>query len=193
MRNISFSIIAATSMAASPALAASKNPFSAEFWTLTNTDLLVAISFFVFIGVLIYFKVPRIVGDMLDKRAEGIKSDLDEARATREEAQKILAEYERKSQEVQAQADRIVETAKAEAADAAEQAKEDIKASIARRLAAAEERIASAEATAVKDVRDKAVTVAMAAAKDVIAKQTTATEGNKLIDDAIAQVDAKLH
>lgn len=193
MRNISFSIIAAASMAASPALAASKNPFSAEFWTLTNTDLLVAISFFVFIGVLIYFKVPRIVGDMLDKRAEGIKSDLDEARATREEAQKILAEYERKSQEVQAQADRIVETAKAEAADAAEQAKEDIKASIARRLAAAEERIASAEATAVKDVRDKAVTVAMAAAKDVIAKQTTATEGNKLIDDAIAQVDAKLH
>lgn len=193
MRNISFSIIAATSMAASPALAASKNPFSAEFWTLTNTDLLVAISFFAFIGVLIYFKVPRIVGDMLDKRAEGIKSDLDEARATREEAQKILAEYERKSQEVQAQADRIVETAKAEAADAAEQAKEDIKASIARRLAAAEERIASAEASAVKDVRDKAVTVAMAAAKDVIAKQTTATEGNKLIDDAIAQVDAKLH
>ncbi len=193
MRNISFSIIAAASMAASPALAASKNPFSAEFWTLTNTDLLVAISFFVFIGVLIYFKVPRIVGDMLDKRAEGIKSDLDEARATREEAQKILAEYERKSQEVQAQADRIVETAKAEAADAAEQAKEDIKASIARRLAAAEERIASAEATAVKDVRDKAVTVAMAAAKDVIAKQTTATAGNKLIDDAIAQVDAKLH
>ncbi len=191
MRKISF--IAAFSLAASPALAASKNPFSAEFWTLTNTDLVVAISFFVFIGVLVYFKVPKIIGEQLDKRAEGIKNDLAEARATREEAQKILADYERKSQEVQAQADRIVETAKSEAADAAEQAKEDIKASIERRLAAAEERIASAEASAVKEVRDRAVTVAVAAARDVIAKQTTAAEGNKLIDDAIAQVDAKLH
>jgi hypothetical protein len=76
-----FAFIAALSLAASPAFAASKNPFSAEFWTLTNTDLIVAISFFVFIGVLIYFKVPTIVGDMLDKRAEGIKSDLAEARA----------------------------------------------------------------------------------------------------------------
>ena len=191
MRKISF--IAAFSLAASPALAASKNPFSAEFWTLTNTDLVVAISFFVFIGVLVYFKVPKIIGEQLDKRAEGIKNDLAEARATREEAQKILADYERKSQEVQAQADRIVETAKSEAADAAEQAKEDIKSSIERRLAAAEERIASAEASAVKEVRDRAVTVAVAAARDVIAKQTTAAEGNKLIDDAIAQVDAKLH
>src|SRR6056297_620371 len=191
MRKISF--IAAFSLAASPALAASKNPFSAEFWTLTNTDLVVAISFFVFIGVLVYFKVPKIIGEQLDKRAEGIKNDLAEARATREEAQKILADYERKSQEVQAQADRIVETAKSEAADAAEQAKEDIKASIERRLAAAEERIASAEASAVKEVRDRAVTVAVAAARDVIAKQTTAAEGNKLIDNAIAQVDAKLH
>lgn len=188
-----FSFIAAFSLAASPAFAASKNPFSAEFWTLTNTDLIVAISFFVFIGVLVYFKVPKLIGEQLDKRADGIKNDLAEARATREEAQKILADYERKSQEVQAQADRIVETAKSEAADAAEQAKEDIKASIERRLAAAEERIASAEASAVKDVRDRAVTVAVAAARDVIAKQTTATEGNKLIDDAIAQVDAKLH
>lgn len=191
MRKLSF--IAVFSLAASPAIAASKNPFSAKFWTLTNTDLIVAISFFVFIGVLVYFKVPKLIGEQLDKRADGIKNDLAEARATREEAQKVLAEYERKSQEVQAQADRIVETAKSEASDAAEQAKEDIKASIERRLAAAEERIASAEASAVKDVRDRAVTVAVAAARDVVAKQTTAAEGNKLIDDAIAQVDAKLH
>ena len=95
-------------LAASPALAASKNPFSAEFYKLSNTDFIVAISFLLFLGVLFYFKVPAMIGGLLDKRAEGIKSELDEARALREEAQSLLASYERKQREVQEQADRIV-------------------------------------------------------------------------------------
>ena len=68
-----------------------------------------------------------------------------------------------------------------------------MKASIKRRLQAAEDQIASAEAGAVKEVRDQAIMIAIGAANDVIAKQMTATAGNKLIDEAIAEVDAKLH
>ena len=68
-----------------------------------------------------------------------------------------------------------------------------MKTSIARRLAAAEGQIASAEAAALKEVRDQAVIIAVGAARDVIAKQMTATDGNKLIDEAIAEVEAKLH
>ena len=108
--------------AASPAMAASKNPFSAYFWSFGNTDLIVAIAFFVFIGVLFYFKVPAMIGGMLDNRADTIKSELDEARALREEAQQVLADYERKQKEVQEQANRIIEAAKDEAAEAAVQA-----------------------------------------------------------------------
>lgn len=191
MRTYMTAILA--SVVASPALAASKNPFSADFWKLSNTDFIVLLGFIGFIAVLVYFKVPSMLGGMLDKRAEGIKDELEEARALREEAQKVLAEYERKQKEVQGQADRIVETAKEEAAAAAEQAKDDIKASIARRLAAAEDRLKSAENSAVKEVRDRAIEVAVGAANDVVAKQMTAAAGNKLIDDAIAEVDAKLH
>ena len=174
--------------AASPAFAA-----SGPFFSLKNTDFIVLLAFILFILVLIKFKVPSMLGGMLDKRAEGIQSELDEARALREEAQTLLASYERKQKEVQEQADRIVEHAKAEAANAADLAKEDLKASIARRLAAAGDQIASAEAAAVKEVRDQAITVAVSAANEVIAKQMTAAQGNKLIDDAIAEVDAKLH
>lgn len=174
--------------AASPAFAA-----SGPFFSLKNTDFIVLLAFILFILVLIKFKVPSMLGGMLDKRAEGIQSELDEARALREEAQTLLASYERKQKEVQEQADRIVEHAKAEAANAAELAKEDLKASIARRLAAAGDQIASAEAAAVKEVRDQAITVAVSAANEVIAKQMTAAQGNKLIDEAIAEVDAKLH
>ena len=189
-------VIALTSLAilaAGPALAASKNPFSAEFWTLSNTDFIVSIAFILFIGVLFYFKVPGMIGKMLDDRAAGIKSDIDEARALREEAQTLLASYERKQKEVQDQADKIVAQAKVDAEAAAEQARADLKTSIERRLAAAEDQIANAEAAAVKEVRDTAAVVAVQAARDVIAKQMTADSSNDLIDAAIAEVDAKLH
>ncbi|WP_147110645.1 F0F1 ATP synthase subunit B [Tateyamaria sp. syn59] len=180
-------------LVAGPALAASKNPFSAEFWKLSNTDLIVLIAFILFIGVLFYFRVPGMIGKMLDDRASGIQSEIDEARALREEAQTLLASYERKQKEVQAQADKIVEQAKKDAEAAADQARADLKRSIERRMAAATDQIASAEASAVKEVRDTAAVVAVQAARDVIAKQMTATDSNKLIDDAIAEVDARLH
>lgn len=178
---------------ATPALAASKNPFSGDFWHLDNTDMIVLISFLIFVGILVKFKVPGMLMGMLDKRAVGINSDIEEAKALREEAQTLLASYERKQREVQEQADRIVANAKDEASRAAEQAKADLKTSVARRLAAAEDQISSAKDAAIRDVRNQAATVAVAAAQDVIAKQTTAADASKLIDDAIAEVGAKLH
>ncbi len=174
--------------AASPALAA-----SGPFFSLGNTDFVVLLGFIVFIAVLFYFKVPGMIGGALDNRAEGIQAELDEARALHEEARSLLASYERKQREVQTQADAIVAAAKDDAVLAAEQAKADLEKSIARRLAAAQDQIASAEASAVKEVRDQAITVAVSAANAVLAKQMTATQANKLIDAAIADVGEKLH
>ena len=174
--------------AASPALAA-----SGPFFSLGNTDFVVLLGFIVFIAVLFYFKVPGMIGGALDNRAEGIKAELDEARALHEEARSLLASYERKQREVRAQADAIVEAAKQDAVLAADQAKVDLEKSIERRLAAAQDQIASAEASAVKDVRDQAVSVAIAAASSVLAKQMTAAQANKLIEASIADVGAKLH
>ena len=175
-------------LSATPAFAA-KGPF----FSLTNTDFVVWIAFLIFVGILLYYKVPSLVGGMLDKRAESIKAELDEAKALREEAQSLLASYERKQKEVQEQADRIVASAKEEATNAAAAAKDDIARSITRRLAAAEDQIASAQADAVKDVRDQAIVVAVGAAKDVIAKQLDANAAGSLIDEAIATVGEKLH
>ena len=175
-------------LAASPAFAA-----SGPFFSLGNTDFVVLLGFLLFIAVLLYFKVPGLLGGMLDKRAEGIRSELDEARALREEAQALLASYERRQREVQEQADRIIAHAKEEAELAGEQAKADLEKSIARRMAAAEEQIASAQAGAVKDVRDRAIAVAIEAARDVLARQMTPQDASKLVDEAISEVGKKLH
>ena len=181
------SVILFTLMA-SPALAA-----SGPFFSLYNTNFVVTIAFVCFVSVVLYLGVPKMLAKMLDARADGIRADLEEAKSLREEAKALLASYEKKQAEVQVQADRILEAARVEAAAAAEQAKADIVTSVARRLVAAEEQIASAEASAVKEVRDQAIVVAVCAARDIIASQMTAADGNRLIDDAITQVGAKLH
>lgn len=175
-------------LAATPAFAA-----SGPFFSLGNTDFVVLLGFLVFIGIVFYFKVPTMLTGMLDDRAKGIRGDLDEARALRDEAQALLASYERKTREARDQADQIVAHAKAEATDAAEQAKVDLQTSVARRLAAAEEQIESAQKSAVREVRDTAISVAVAAAGEVVAKQMSAAEANKLIDQSIDTVAAKLH
>jgi F-type H+-transporting ATPase subunit b len=176
-----------------PASAATKNIFSADFYKLTNTDFIVTVAFLIFVGILVYFKIPGKIGGLLDKRAAQIRSDLDEARALREEAQSLLASFERKHEEVKGQAERIVSHARQEAEDAATIAKADLARSIERRLKAAEDQIASAEAAALKEVKDQAAQIAIAAAGDVIAKAMTAKEAGKLIDESIATVEAKLH
>ena len=175
-------------LAASPALAA-----TGPFFSLYNTNFVVLIAFLLFVAVLVYVKVPGILGGLLDKRAAAIRAELDEAKALREEAQTILAGYERKSREVEEQAQKIVDRARVEAEEAAEDAKKALQASIARRLRAAEDQIASAEASAVKEVRDRAVEVAVAAAAEVMAKSMKPKDADAMIEASIKEVKDRLH
>jgi F-type H+-transporting ATPase subunit b len=175
-------------LSASPALAA-----GGPFFSLTNTNFVVLIAFLVFVGILIWQKVPAMLGGILDKRAQQIQADLNEAKALRTEAAALLASYDAKQKEVQEQSARIIAAAKEDAEAAAVQAKADLKESIARRLAGAKDQIASAEAAAIANVRNQAINVAIAAASDVLAKQNTAATAAASIDAAIAVVDAKFH
>ncbi len=178
----------ALSLLAAPAYAA-----DGPFFSLKNTDFVVLIGFIVFFGILFYFKVPGLLMGMLDKRAAGIQSDLDEAKALREEAQSLLASFERKAKEVEGQAERIVAQAKEEAELSAEQAKKDLEVAIERRLAAASDRINQAEANAVKEVKDRAVSIAIDAAAQVLQAQKSKSTLSSAADAAIETVKAKLH
>ena len=184
---------AALALAALPAAAASYNPLSPSFYTLSNTNFVVLVAFVIFLGILIYYKVPGIIVGMLDKRAATIQAELDEARALREEAQSVLANFQRMQDEVKGQAERIVAQARSESEAAATQAKADLERALARRLKAAEDQIASAEAAALKDVKDRAAQIAVAAAGELIARSMSAKDAGRLVDDAIATVEAKLH
>lgn len=160
---------------------------------LYNTDIVVAIAFVIFVGILLYYRVPGMIMSRLDARAEQIRRDLDEARSLRQEAQGLLAQFERRQKDVRSQADEIVEAARAEAERATETGKADIRRSVDRRLKTATDQIAAAEAAAIKQIRDRAAAVAVAAAAEVIQSRLSEQDAASLVDHSIGEVRAKLH
>lgn len=178
----------ALTLAASPALAA-----EGAFFSLRNTNFVTLIAFLVFIGILLWQNVPKMLGRMLDDRAQMIRNELDEARLLREEAQALVASYDAKMKEVAEQSARIVAGARDEANAAAAQAKVDLQTSIARRLAAAEDQIDAAVKAAEVAVRNEAIAVSVQVAGEVLAKQMTKDGAAAAVDAAIEEVAAKLH
>jgi F-type H+-transporting ATPase subunit b len=177
-------------LAASPALAASGEY---GFFSLRNSDFVVLIGFAIFVAIIFYFKVPPKLMGMLDDRADGIRRDLDEAKALRDEATALLADYERRTREARNQANEIVKTAKEEAEAANVQARKDLEASVARRLAAAEEQIDNARGAAIREVRDAAIRVASTAAADIMARQTSDADRSAMVDRSIETVRDRLN
>ena len=160
---------------------------------LYDTYLVVALAFLAFFAVLWRYGVHNMIFRSLDARAERIRFELEEATRLREEAQALLASYERKQREVEDLAADIVARAKDDAKIAAEEARKALAVSIERRVKTAQDQIAAAETAAVRAVKDHAVDVATAAAADVLAASMTDAAANARIDAAIAEIGRKLH
>jgi F-type H+-transporting ATPase subunit b len=155
-----------------------------EFW--------VAVAFVIVVGLGGY-KVRPLIAKSLDDRALRIKAELDEAQRLRDDAQKTLAEYQRKQRDALKEAEAIIAHAKAEAERIGKQAAQDLEASLERRTRQAEEKIAQEQAKALAEVRAAAVDVAIAATRQIIAQQLDASSGGATIDAAIAALPQQLH
>ncbi len=156
-----------------------------EFW--------VAVSFVLFVALVVYMGVPGKVMAALDSRAERIANELAEANRLREKAQALLSEYQQKRAEAEAEAESIVAQAKAEAEAYAAETRRKLTETVERRTRMAEQKIASAEALAVKEVQAAATDLAVAAASDLIAADAKGAKANKLIDDSIASLKKQLN
>jgi F-type H+-transporting ATPase subunit b len=159
--------------------------FDAEFW--------VAVAFVLFIAVLFKLGAHRVILGALDDRGARIKAELDEARRVREEAQALLADYQRRRGEADREAEAIVVAAKAEAERLAAEAKTKVEDFVARRTQIAEAKIAQAEAQALADVRAAAADAAVAAAERILSETTKGKVGDDLIAQGISELKAKLN
>lgn len=158
-----------------------------------DPTFVVAVGTAIFLGVVIWQRVPQMVGKMLDDRALAIKGELDEAKRLRTEAEALLKEYRAKTANAAQEAQAIVDAAKVSAERMATDARAQLAVQIERRAKMAEEKIAQAEAEAIAEVRAVATQVATAAAGTVIGKQMTESKGDALIDGAIRDLRTKLH
>ncbi len=157
----------------------------ATFWALIGLVL--------FIGLMVYIKVPGVVGRSLDKRADNIRGELDEAKRLREEAQALLAEYQKKRKEAEAEAAALIAAAEREAALLTEEARQKTEEFVARRNALSEQKIKQAEADAITAVRAAAIDIAVEAAGKVIASKTDKPTQTALFKDAVAKVQSRLN
>ena len=156
----------------------------ATFWAF--------IALLIFFGIVIYFKVPGLVTRALDARIAKIEADLDEAKRLREEAQALLAEYERKRKAAESEAEEIVAAAKDEAERMTAEAEEALQDMVARRTKAVEDKIAQAEAQALSEVRARSADIAIEAARLLLADQVKQS-GGSLVDQSIKDVANRLN
>ncbi|MCK5778289.1 MAG: F0F1 ATP synthase subunit B [Rhodospirillales bacterium] len=154
------------------------------FWTAVAVVLFVA---------LIAKPVGKMASKALDERAEKIKAELDEAERLRNEAQDLLAQYQRKQRDAANEAENIIQHAKEEAERMDREGREKLKASLERREKLAMERIEMAEQHAIERVRARAVDVAIAATSQVLAENLSGGKADALVDDAIKQLPDRLH
>ena len=154
-----------------------------EFW--------VAMAFVVVVAA-VFKPVASRIGAALDDRAETIKTQIDEAVRLREEAQELLASYERKQRDAAAEAEEIVERARKEADRLGKRAAEDLEKALKRRQQQAMERIARAEAEALDEVRGVAVDVALDATRRLLAEKVSGKRADAMIDAAIEELPEKL-
>lgn len=160
---------------------------------LASTDFWVVVSFIAFFAIVFYLKVPGLISKALDDRAEKIRRELDEARRLREEAQAVLADYQRRAREAEEEAKGIIDQSRREAEALEAETELQLKDSLERRTRLAEEKIARAEAQAIADVRSTAIDVAVAAAEAILKEKAGGDKGNALIEDGIRKVSAHLN
>jgi F-type H+-transporting ATPase subunit b len=146
----------------------------------------IALAVVVVFAILIWKRVPSLIGAALDAKIAGIRDQLDEAAKLRAEAEALKAEYEAKAAQADAEAATMLERARTEAQGIVDQAEADAAALVQRRARMAEDKIAAAERAALDEVRAKAATAATAAAEALIRDKLDAGADRKMVDAAIA-------
>ncbi|MEQ1619632.1 MAG: hypothetical protein ABL883_14955 [Terricaulis sp.] len=146
------------------------------------------IAFSLFFALLIYLKIPTMILKALDARAQEIAKELHDARRMREDAEKLLKEYEAKRAAAEAEAKAIVAAAKQQAAAVAEETRASMMAAMARRERQAEERIEAAGAKAADEVRAAATEAAITAAEKLLRARMDEAAQAALVSEGVAEM-----
>ncbi|HHN73467.1 MAG TPA: ATP F0F1 synthase subunit B [Thermopetrobacter sp.] len=158
---------------------------SAEFWVM--------IGLFIFIGVLLYLRVPGAIAAMLDRRIDLVRGEIEEAARLRSEAEKLLATHAARRAEAEREVEEILDVAREEAEALVSELRREFEESIARRRAAAEDSIRQAEYEAVRRIRARAAELSVATAEELLRARIRGRSATRLIDESVKTIGRDLH
>lgn len=176
-----------------PAEAAGETGEHAALPLWQDPSLWVGLAFVLVVVMFVRMGMHKQIGAALNKRSQRIADELDQARRLREEAQELLATYQRRQREAEEEAASIIEQAKKDAQRLAAETREKIAEQIERRTRAAEDKIARAEAQAVAEVRNQTVDLAVETAREIIKSRMDKGAQSALVEKAIGELREKLH
>ena len=165
---------------------------SKKMVSLDNTDFVVLISFLIFVGVLIYFKVPSIVGAFLDKRSNDIQSEIEKASEILEEAKKILSSIEADHKRTSETIGQMVETARSRAGEEEEKAKKNIEELMKNKLISAEGQVMSNERKILEEIEDRAIDLSIEKVKVKLSQSLSSSDYDNQFDASIQSIEKGL-
>ena len=165
---------------------------SKKMVSLDNTDFVVLISFLIFVGVLIYFKVPSIVGAFLDKRSNDIQSEIEKAGEILEEAKKILSSIEADHKRTSETIGQMVETARSRAGEEEEKAKKNIEELMKNKLISAEGQVMSNERKILEEIEDRAIDLSIEKVKVKLSQSLSSSDYDKQFNVSIQSIEKGL-
>ncbi|MEM7620267.1 MAG: F0F1 ATP synthase subunit B [Pseudomonadota bacterium] len=160
---------------------------------LQDPTVWVAVALLAFFALLYYMKVHTKILGALDKRAEDIQNDLEDARKMRDDAQALLAQYQHKQRKAEDAVEGIIEKARKDAESFSQDARDDLQKSLDHRLKLAEEKIARAEADAESEVRSMVVDIAINATEKLLVEKLSKDASSGLVDQSLQEMKAKLN
>ena len=166
---------------------------SKKMVSLDNTDFVVLISFLIFVGILIYFKVPSIVGAFLDKRSNDIQSEIEKAGEILEEAKKILSSIEADHKRTSETIGQMVETARSRAGEEEEKAKKNIEELMKNKLISAEGQVMSNERKILEEIEGRAIDLSIEKVRLKLSKSLSGSDYDRQFDDAIQSIKKGLN
>ena len=165
---------------------------SKKMVSLDNTDFVVLISFLIFVGVLIYFKVPSIVGAFLDKRSSDIQNEIEKAGEILEEAKKILSSIEADHIRTSETIGQMIENARSRAGEEEEKAKKNIEELMKNKLISAEGQVMSNERKILEEIEDRAIDLSIEKVKTKLSQGLSNSDYDNQFDASIQSIERGL-
>ena len=156
----------------------------ATFW--------VAISFFIFLGILIYFKIPQKVKNVLDENISNIKNQINEAEKLKEEAKNILSENEKKISNSKAEVKSMINKANEDSERNIINKNQEFHNLMENRKKNAEEKIKQMKNQALKDIKNASVKIAIESVEKLIKSSMDKSKLDKIYLSSIEETKLAL-